>query len=69
MSASFVSVVPKSFLGAFAKLRKENISFFISACPSVYLSVRMPELDSQLTDFYEILHLKIFRKYVEKIQV
>jgi hypothetical protein len=39
-----------SFLGAFAKLRKANISFFISVCPSVRLSLRMAERDSDKTD-------------------
>jgi hypothetical protein len=34
-------------------------------CPSV---IRMAQLGSQFTDFYEILYLGIFRKSVEKIQ-
>jgi hypothetical protein len=29
----------------------------------------MEQLGSQWTDFHEILHFSIFRKYVEKIQV
>ena len=53
------------FLGALAKLRKTPISFVMSVC----LSVRMQQLGSQWTDFYEISHLRICRKSVEKIQV
>ena len=45
-----------SFLGAFAKLRKATVSFVIS----VRLYVRMQELDSQWTDFDEILYLGFF---------
>jgi len=33
-------------------------------CPSV----RMKQLGSHWTDFHEIWHLSIFRKYVKKIQ-
>ena len=46
------------FLGAFAKLRKEIISFVM-------------ELDCHWTDFDKSLYLRLFffRKYVEKIQV
>jgi hypothetical protein len=36
---------------------------------SSYLSFRMEQLGSHWTDFHEILYLRIFRKYVEKIQV
>ena len=39
-----------SFLGAFAKLRKVAISFFMSFC----LPVRMEQLNSHWTDFDEI---------------
>jgi len=35
----------------------------------VRLSVRMEQLSSHWTDFHEIWYLRIFRKYVEKIQV
>ena len=38
------------FLGAFGQLREATISFFISVGPSV----RMGQLGSQWTDFYEI---------------
>jgi len=55
-----------SFLGAFTKLRKPTISFTMSLClparPSVLLSVRMQQLGSQWTDFYEIWYLRICRK-------
>jgi hypothetical protein len=47
------------FLGAFAKLRKG------SSC----LSVRMEQLGSHRTDFYETRYLSVFRNSVEKIQV
>ena len=50
-------------LGAFEKLRKATISFIMS----VRQSVRMEQLGSQWTDFYE--NLSTVRKYVEKIQV
>ena len=33
------------------------------------MSVRMEQLVSHYTNFYEIWYVKIFRKYVEKIQV
>jgi hypothetical protein len=38
---------------------------FCHVCPSV----RMEQLGSDWTDFYEIRYLGSFRKYVEKIQV
>ena len=52
-------------LAAFAKLLKATVSFVIS----VRLSVRMEQLRSQRTDFYEILYLRIFGNSVEKIKV
>jgi len=36
---------------------------------SVRPSVRIEQLDSHWTDFYDIWYLRIFRKSVEKIQV
>jgi hypothetical protein len=50
------------FLGACAKLRKATVSFVISVRSSVllYEYVRMQHLDSQWTDFYEILYLGFF---------
>jgi len=53
------------FLCAFAKLRRETVSFVMSVC----LSVRMEQLGSQRADFHESLYSSIFRKFVEKIQV
>jgi hypothetical protein len=53
------------FLGAFAKLPKENISFVMSACPFV----RMKQLGSHWVDIHEIWYLSVFRKSVEKIQM
>jgi hypothetical protein len=56
-----------------AKLRKANIRFIISVCPSVHLfvclSVRVEQLGSDRKDFDEIWHLSIFRKnLLRKIQ-
>jgi hypothetical protein len=51
-----------TFLGAFAKLRKETIT-------STLLAVLMEQLGSHWTDFHEILYLSILRKSTEKIQV
>jgi hypothetical protein len=65
-------------LDAFVKLRKETISFITSVYPSVHLffclsvrpSVRIEQLVSHWTDFYEIWYLGIFKKKSgEKIQV
>jgi hypothetical protein len=42
------------FLGAFAKLEKAIISFVMSVRP-VRISVRMEQLDSNWSDFYEML--------------
>ena len=47
------------------KIAKSDISFVVS----VHLSVRVEQLCSHWTDFYEIWYFSIFRKYVEKIQV
>jgi hypothetical protein len=52
------------FLGAFAKLRKATTSFVMS----VRSSVSMKLLGCHMTDFSEIWCLRIFRKYVEKLQ-
>jgi hypothetical protein len=52
-------------LGAFAKLRKATISFVMSVRPSV----SMEQLGSHWTDFHEIRYLRIFRNFVQKIQV
>jgi len=41
-------------LGTFAKLRKAAISFIMSVCSTVRLSVSMEQLDSHWTDFREI---------------
>jgi hypothetical protein len=49
------------FLGAFAKLRKAIICFMLVG------PVRMEQLDSHSTDFYEIWYLKIFLKSVKII--
>jgi len=43
------------FLGAFAKLRIVTISFVMSVCPSVRLSVQVEQLGSHWTDVHEIL--------------
>ena len=56
-------------LGAFAKLRKATISFFMSVCQSVLSSVRIEKLGSHWIHFHEIAYLSIFRKPVENFQV
>ena len=50
----FIRVFMYTLLSAFAKLRKATISFVMSVRPSVRLSVRMEQLGSHWTDFYEI---------------
>jgi len=57
------------FLGEFAKLRKVTITFVMSVCPSIRLSVQVEQLGFQETDVLEILILSLFRISVEKIQV
>ena len=56
------------FLGAFAKLRRETISFIISACSSARMSV-CPHGTNWLTDFHGNFYFIIFRNSFEKIQV
>ena len=46
------------FLGEFAELRKETISFFVS----FRLSVRMKQLGPHCTDCHEIFYFSIFKK-------
>jgi hypothetical protein len=50
-----------TILGAFAKLRKAVISLPCLVC--LHRTLRLLPLE----DFYEILHLRIFRKSVDKI--
>jgi hypothetical protein len=73
ISAWSSTLLYKFFLSAFAKLRKATISFAMPVHSSVYpivrLSVRKEQLRSQWTDFHKLLYWRIFRKYVEKIQV
>ena len=52
-------------LEAFAQLRTATISFM----PALCLSVRMEQLSSHWADLHKILYLKIFRKFVQQIQV
>jgi hypothetical protein len=59
----------KILLGAFEKLRKATISFAMPVLSSVRLCFRMDQLGSHWTDFDDILCLKLFQKFVEKIQV
>jgi hypothetical protein len=61
--------IMKSFLGAFAKLRKATISFVMSVCLSVHPSVRMEQFRSHRMDYHEILYFGVFRKSVDKVQV
>ena len=54
------------FFGALAQYPEANISLVLSSCPSVRLSVR----PSILSSFrHEILHLIIFRKFIDEVQV
>jgi len=52
------------FSGACAELRKAIISFVMSVCPSVYLTVRLEQFAYQWKDFHEIVYLNI---YVENL--
>ena len=52
-------------LGALAKLRGATINFVVSVC----LSFLMEQLGTHWKDYLESLHLNVFRKSVEKIQV
>jgi hypothetical protein len=66
-SSAYMTVV--RFLGAFTKLQKGTLSFFMSVCLSVSLTARMKKkFGSHWTDFHEI-YLHVSRKSVENIQV
>jgi hypothetical protein len=52
------------FLGAFAKFRKAYISFPLSDRPSIRMELTGPNW----ADFRNVKHLKIFRKFVDKIK-
>ena len=52
-------------LGTFAKLWKATISFIMSVCPSIH----MEQLGPHYTNIHEIWYLRVFQKFVEKIQV
>ena len=54
-------------LGVFAKLQKKRL--LTSSCLSICTSVRIEQLGSYCTDFYKILYVSVFRKYVRNIQV
>jgi len=56
------------FLGAFAKLPKDTISFAVSL-RSIGPSARMEQLVSNRTDFRKIYLVIFFRKSFDKIQV
>ena len=60
----FLKFVSFLFLCAFAKLRKVNISFVVSVCPSV----RMKQLGSHWTDFDETLHLSFSENLLRKFK-
>jgi len=62
--SKIVYVMYWTMLGAFAKLRKATISFFMSALPSV----RLKQFGCYSKDFHEIWYLIIFRKTLKKIQ-
>jgi hypothetical protein len=63
--ADFVVGVQVAIVGTKALLR----SFRKFQKVSSYLSVRMEQLGSHLTDIHEVLYLRMFRKSVEKVQV
>jgi hypothetical protein len=46
-----------------------RLSICMSVCLSFCLTVRLEQLDSHWSDFYEDWYLSIFRKSAEKIQV
>jgi hypothetical protein len=50
----------------FAELHKATISFIMSVCPSICLSVHMEQLSSQWADFYEIWYLTISPKMCQE---
>jgi len=50
VDTEFMLEPPAIFLGAFAKLRKETISFVMSVC----LSVRMEQLGFHRTDYHVV---------------
>jgi hypothetical protein len=56
-------------LHAFAEFRKATVTFVMSVCLSVCLSVRMQQIGCHGTDFNEIWYSGIFRESVDKIQV
>jgi len=58
-------VPAQPFLGTFEKLWKMTISFVISVCTSV----SMERLGSHWKDFHEIWYLRVFWKFLTKIQV
>jgi hypothetical protein len=55
------------FSGTFAKLRKATISFAMSACLSICLSVRKEHRGSHWMDFHENGYMSIFLKSDRKI--
>jgi len=67
----FIQAMLRVFLSVFARLRKATVSCdmsgWLAVCLSILRSVRVEQFGSHLTDFHEILYLKIFRKSVEKI--
>jgi hypothetical protein len=58
---SSVVILP-AFLNEFAKLRKVNISFVMSAGLSIRPFARVEHLGSHWTDFDEIRYLRFFSK-------
>ena len=56
--------------GGYRRVRKIcEKRILASSCLSVRPSVRMDQLGSHWTDIHENLYLRIFGKYIEKIQV
>ena len=50
------------------QIKFTDVSVPVIQLPAVFRRVRMERHGSHLTDFYEIWHLNIFLKSVEKIQ-
>ena len=51
-------------IGTFAKLWNTTISFIMSVCPSIH----MEQLGPHYANFHEIRYLRVFQKFVQKIQ-
>jgi len=62
----FIQFPPPFFLARSQNCEKRQLAL---SCMSACLSVRMDQLGSHCTDFYQILYLSISRNPVDKIEV